>query len=196
MGNDTSCTSEIAVCPTGSCCIAGSCQDTLSSGGTTAYLNEGGCALYGTYLGDGTTCATANTTCRGACCSLYGCIDNIASADCERLGAAYLGNDITCASQLAACPSGACCISGSCQDIVESGDNTSAHLNQAGCTSFGGTYLGDASMCSTSGCTEACCFGASCEDLLPIECTARGGIHRGPASNCSNPILICGVVGP
>lgn len=34
--------------------------------------------------------------------------------------------------------------------------------------------------------SEACCFDTGCQDLLPADCTAQGGVPQGPGSSCAD----------
>jgi hypothetical protein len=191
LGNDSTCASELAACPTGACCVVATCRDTLTVSGTTFNLSQLGCAstFDGNYLGDGTTCATANTTCRGACCRSEGCEEDVSEFDCAQVSGqasgTFLGFDTTCAGEFSACPTGACCTSDTCRDDILIGLGSSVLVNRFGCEDvLGETYLGDGSTCAPDSCTEACCFGTTCEELLPGDCTAQGGDPQGPGTDC------------
>lgn len=177
LGLDTSCETERDACPTGACCSGfGNCVDLMTAGGCSAFLQ-------GTFLGIGTTCDSVVTTCRGACCDpLSGpaCFNDFTKVECELdQGGTFLGLDTTCQSELAACPTGACCSeSGNCAD----------RMSETGCSGFlHGTFLGTGTTCAPSSCTGACCFGESCEVLLPGDCEARGGDPQGPGTDCPIP---------
>jgi len=179
-GSDTNCATTAC---TQACCLGdGTCSDeTLSD-----------CQIDGEPLGLGTTCATVTTTCRGACCTGAGCVDDVSDSECRLeidLQGTYLGDDTACASEAAACPTGACCEGGTglCRDDLQPSSHV-IHTNQNQCeTGFGGTYLGDGTTCGPTSCTEACCFGTTCEELLPGDCEAQGGDPQGPGTDC--PIL-------
>ena len=195
LGNDTTCASELDACPTGACCEGGTglCRDDLQPSSHVIHSNQHQCEIGfgGTYLGDGTTCATVTTTCRGACCTSAGCADGVDARECRFLlgsdgSGTYLGNDTTCASQAGACPTGACCEGGTglCRDDLQPSSHV-IHSNQHQCEiGFGGTYLGDGTICTSTSCNVACCFGSSCEELDPIDCEAQGGDPQVPGTDC------------
>jgi len=192
LGNDTTCETQLSACPTGACCREGSCIDFESEQyhvGRVSCENSGG-----TFLGDGTTCASSPAGCRGACCLEVGCSDGISVEECNGFpSGTYLGNDTTCASELGACPTGACCLQGDCLGFETLGYGYS----QAFCQSVGALYLGDGTPCTSTSCTEACCFGDTCEELLPENCTALGGDPQGPGTDCGfGPISPCSVIDP
>ncbi|MBI3834428.1 MAG: hypothetical protein HY287_08885 [Planctomycetes bacterium] len=197
VGNDTTCAGQ-SVCPIGACCFGGSCSDAVFFNGFPTQLSRPGCESGGgTYLGDGTTCATANTTRRGACCTGIGCVDDSSPCDCGgQLDGTYLGHGTTCAGQ-SVCPIGACCLGGSCSDAVFF-NGFPTQLSRPGCESGGGTYLGDGTTCTSTSCTEACCFGTSCEELLPGACTTQGGDPQGFGSDCGfiPSLSPCSVIAP
>jgi hypothetical protein len=182
LGNDTTCAAAATTtCPTGACCFQGTCRDASNEG---VSLSRSRCdGVGGGYLGDGTTCATANTTCRGACCvdALGGCTDDTSVDACAAAGGNYLGNDTTCAAAATTtCPTGACCFQGTCRDA----SNEGVSLSRSRCDGVGGGYLGDGTTCNPTSCTEACCFGGSCEELLPGVCEGQGGDPQGPGTDC------------
>ena len=178
-GTGTDCASTEC---TQACCLpSGSCQNkTLSA-----------CeADDGEALGLGTDCATTTITCRGACCIPLGCIDGLTAGDCEFYApgpGTYLGNDTACESEFDACPTGACCSDGTCIETYPLGGDE-LHLDQSGCEGalVGGHYLGDGETCTPTSCNEACCFGNSCEELLPSDCEGQGGDPQGQGTGCPN----------
>ncbi|MBI1827802.1 MAG: hypothetical protein HYR83_15620, partial [Planctomycetes bacterium] len=209
LGPDTTCAAaSTSTCPTGACCLEGTCHDASTDG---ASISQFGCeeafSRHGAYLGDGTTCATANTTCHGACCAdtVLGCIDERSVEGCRNVLGTYLGNDTTCAAaSTSTCPTGACCVEGTCRDPSTDG----VSISQTGCEgedfSLHGAYLGDGTTCATSeccispgntGCTDPseCCdyFGVitfSCE--VGRCCNANGG-SCAANEHCCNANATC-----
>jgi spore coat protein A len=76
-------------------------------------------------------------------------------------------------------PTGACCMP----------DGMCAIQTQLECSLMGGTYQGNATVCSPNPCpqpTGACCLAnASCVEITEHDCMMQGGIYHGNGSMCS-----------
>src|SRR5438552_9013857 len=76
---------------------------------------------------------------------------------------------------------GACCFD----------DGTCEVLTELGCTTGGGIYQGDGSVCEPNPCpqpTGACCVGTDCSIQTESDCTDMGGTYQGDDTTCDpNP---------
>src|SRR6185369_16261618 len=100
------------------------------------------------------TCAAANCTPPGACCTNGVCAIKIV-ADCTSGGGYFRGNGSLCTTGI--CQGGCCKQDGSCTPT-----NSSALNQSTACTGAptNGTYAGDGTTCATANCPPggACCF--------------------------------------
>ncbi len=191
LGNDTTCETQLAACPTGACCESfDSCIDFASEQyhvGKARCENDGG-----TYQGDGTICA--DRSCAGACCWAIGCTNEVSQDTCEREfdQGIYLGNDTTCETQFSACSTGACCTEGECIDFA----SEDYHVGQTRCeVEFGGTFFGTGSTCATANtsCRGACCWEVGCNNNVNSEDCENdfNGIYLGNDTTCQSEMAAC-----
>jgi hypothetical protein len=77
-------------------------------------------------------------------------------------------------------PTGACCLA----------DGTCVEVSAAECTSQGGTYKGDGTLCANVSCpqpTGACCLvDGSCSEVTEDACILAGGTYQGDGTLCVN----------
>ncbi|HNO76914.1 MAG TPA: hypothetical protein PKN33_02550 [Phycisphaerae bacterium] len=135
-------------------------------------------ALGGVYDGDGVSCASLSCV-SGTCCDDSDVCSEERQFDCIALGSTPGEPGTACDDTDAnpCIPSGACCFGdGSCEIL-----NETPLVPQ--CSSMGGTYQGDETLCGESSCPEvgACCselvpgsgfFGCE-EDVSELDCMAR-----------------------
>ena len=128
----------------------------------------------------------------GACCTDNSCDETTAASCYENINGRFFHN-LTCDD--VNCEFGVCCNNGTCSMTTE-----------VGCDAINGEFIGKEFDCLTYNCTgtggsqldQACCFSNNnCEDLDPAICLQRGGVPRGPNSNCAtiNAAGGCGVTG-
>lgn len=124
---------------------------------------------------------------RGACCTGFGCLDNVAPSQCPAgpLQSFILGGR---------CETVTCPLAGACCGNFFDGAETCVLTTALECTGDFGTYQGDDTRCSADLCiapTGACCAGGLCEpDLTLVGCTAVVGDWQGPATQCTEGICI------
>ncbi|NOX57713.1 MAG: hypothetical protein GXP29_02500, partial [Planctomycetes bacterium] len=135
----------------GACCLPG---------GNCEVLTPAECASSnGVYDGDGVSCASLQCVV-GTCCDLGDVCTEERQVDCLGLGSAPGEPGSSCSGTAAnpCIPSGACCFD----------DATCSVLNETilapQCSSMGGTYQGDGTVCEAIACPEV---GACCSELVP-----------------------------
>jgi len=169
----------------GACCLDdGSCLDGVSQ--NTCVLS-----LFGTYQGDGSTCANVNCSATGACCFDDGECSQTTEAGCASLEAVsgenttFLGVGTPCAGAIGnQCPAhGACCrADGTCVVVLEGNCN--------------GDYRGDGTACDElnppcqpSTTRGACCdpFRGCYDNLTAEECVQidDDAVFIGPGTTCT-----------
>lgn len=151
--------------PVGACCVDGVCSDVSINA-----CND----VNGTFLGQGSDCATSGSLCNtGACCLLDGtCADGLMEGDCVTMNGQYLGGATECSTSTCS-PVGACCTAGVCEVTFK---NT--------CENGGGIFLGEGSTCEAGACDGACCAGGSCTIASQSDCVDEGEVFFGPGSAC------------
>ncbi len=164
--------------PTGNWIFALDCLGGLCPSGWNQFANLGICTPSGDWFIKATyECPVAPIP--GACCDPQGtCFDDTLDTVCADFGPdatffeGQLCADVTCPG-----PTGACCAFGTCLS-----DQTPLQ-----CDTNGGTYLGDATVCTNSPCVAgACCAtDGSCSDQIEMLCTAGGGAFHGVGTNCA-----------
>ncbi|MFH0982071.1 MAG: putative Ig domain-containing protein [Planctomycetota bacterium] len=159
--------------PEGACCFAnGSCTD-----GTPTQCSIAG----GSYLGEGTSCATED--CLGACCFPSGFCLDLTQNDCSGIPGTFHGYGTACATTdcTPPPPDGACCHP----------DESCTEGTATTCAAAGGTYQGDDTTCAGSDCTipavGACCNPAGWGCTAPTEaaCLAADGTYEGDDTTCA-----------
>ncbi len=87
------------------------------------------------------------------------------------------GDDADCNASI---PTGACCLA----------DGSCVVVTTADCTTMGGTYNGDSSLCGSVNCPQpvgACCLvDGSCVEVTAADCQTQGGTYQGNASTCAS----------
>ncbi len=153
----------------GACCFA----DSSCSDGDPSTCQLAG----GTYLGDGTTCATSS--CNGACCFQTGGCLEFSANNCAIAGGTFQGMDTGCGDLT--CPpggQGACCMP----------DESCTIATEATCAGAGGSYVGTGWSCEVADCeipTGACCLpGGTCSQESQQDCLSYGGTYIGDDSSC------------
>jgi hypothetical protein len=135
----------------GACCLPG---------GQCEIQTPAACAgSGGTYDGDGISCASLSCV-AGVCCDAGDVCSEERQIDCVGLGSnpGEPGTSCTDTEANPCVPSGACCFDdGSCEIL-----NETALVPQ--CSSIGGTYQGDETLCDSAACPE---IGACCSELVP-----------------------------
>ncbi len=165
----------------GACCLpGGECK--IQSPAECANSN-------GMYDGDGTSCAALSCV-TGVCCDAGDVCTEERQLDCIGLGSTPGEPGTACDDNQAnpCIPSGACCFDdGSCEILNETG-----LVPQ--CSSMGGTYQGDDTLCDAAACPEvgACCseivpgFFACEQDVSEPDCLLRPfGTFGGFGSDCT-----------
>jgi len=182
-GDGTDCVDDL--CLDGACCL-------LDAGNPVcSVLTRQACEMdpnFGVYSGAGTACDTGdpNQCNRGACCPPAGvsaCFSDTVAALCDDPRPFDEGGDFLEGLTCDACSGrGACCLP----------DRSCEVVTAAECTSRGGEYSGNATLCEPAGlCVEgSCCLptGTCAIETLQI-CTLLGGAYRGAATDCSEPCL-------
>jgi len=113
----------------------------------------------------------------GACCLPGNQCINTYQTNCDTGNGEWQGNGTTCATVNCADPEGACCVAGACSVYTE-----------VECSNAGGSYAGDGSDCSNTGCAEgACCIDTTCSITLQSDCA---GNWYGDNTNCVD--VTCG----
>lgn len=181
QGDDSECIN--AACPElGACCLGGAC---------VADQNFYECVFAGgTYIGAGSVCdPNVCNTPTGACCAQdFACIDGFTQAVCQSLGQGFFTitwhENTPCGSAGCVPEGGACCFTYSyigsyalCEVV-----------NQATCTSAGGTFLGVGTSCVGLACPSsgACCLpNAACALLTESGCATAGGVFFGIGQPCA-----------
>jgi len=118
----------------------------------------------------------------GACCFGDACLI-LNRLSCDAKGGTFQGTRTTCDVH---CPSGACCFDdGTCSD----------GFSQGFCSSAGGNYRGDGSMCSDvfPDCGQgACCTFDGCVDnISPTLCSQISGVFQGEGAVCDSLDPFC-----
>lgn len=172
--------SELGNCNAGACCY--------DSDGVSVCSDEtpDWCifVLGGTFVGG--ICETG--TCDGACCVKGDClfVDEI---NCGNQGGEFLGVGVDCIE--CGPPTGACCNTG------KGGGPFCFEINQSDCEDFGGTYIGDDTLCDFGDCGDvlfgACCYETMlCEELSYNDCVATNGEwYIGEACDFCAPLGAC-----
>lgn len=171
QGPDTRC-DDILCETTGACCLPDGtcaqsteigCADGAFQGGRTSCADacKGACCLFtgecivtndtncaADYRGDGTNCAELNPPCDpnvvGACCTIDGCRDDVARADClDDPRNDFRGEGVRC-DQVRCL--GACC--------TTEGTPGCNFVTRAICANFGEVYLGDGILCLEHTCKD------------------------------------------
>ncbi|MGD8451281.1 MAG: hypothetical protein PVJ57_05630 [Phycisphaerae bacterium] len=143
-------------------------------------------AIFGEYMGDGTTCDSVTCAPIGACCNAEtgACVRDTTWMLCTYYwGYNWLGEGTSCSGENP-CPQpprGACCLqSGMCEP----------NLTHDECVdSWGGVYQGDDTLCEDVTCPQpevgACCFpSGGCLVLADYLCAQYFGEFQGDGTSC------------
>jgi hypothetical protein len=167
---------------TGACCgyIDGLCTDGVTE---SECVN----AIFGQYMGDGTTCAEVTCPPIGACCDpdTGNCVMTTTEMLCVFYwNRTWLGEGTNCEGENP-CPQpprGACCMpNGTCQPEMSEYDCTNQTIP--------GTWLGEGTTCDPNPCPQpvvgACCFSTGgCLVLEDWLCLDNEGVFQGEGTVC------------